>query len=54
MVSSSGGGPHPESSFDALALAARSNWREEANRIIIHITDAPPHQPDVKLEQLEN
>jgi len=44
-----GGGPHPESSFDALALAARSNWREEANRIIIHITDAPPHQPDVEI-----
>ena len=41
-----GGGPEPESSFDALALAGRSDWRDEANRIIIHITDATPHQPD--------
>lgn len=41
-----GGGPEPESSFDALALASRSEWRDEANRIIIHITDAPPQRPD--------
>jgi len=47
-----GGGPDPESSFDALALAARSDWRDEANRIIIHITDAPPQQPDREVETI--
>lgn len=46
FLRATGGGPEPESSFDALALAARSDWRDEANRIIIHITDAPPQQPD--------
>lgn len=48
----SGGGPEPESSFDALALAGRSNWRDEANRIIIHITDATPHQPDREINSV--
>tara|TARA_B100000683_G_scaffold277326_2_gene335199 strand:+ start:514 stop:1299 length:786 start_codon:yes stop_codon:yes gene_type:complete len=48
-----GGGPNPESSFDALALASRSEWRDEANRIIIHITDAPPHLPDREIRNVE-
>jgi len=48
-----GGGPEEESSFDALALAARSDWRDEANRIIIHITDAPPQQPDREVSTID-
>lgn len=47
-----GGGPTPESSFDALALASRSAWRDEANRIIIHITDAPPRIPDAEIKDV--
>ena len=49
-----GGGPTPESSFDALALASRSEWRDEANRIIIHITDAIPHLPDREINNVKS
>jgi len=49
-----GGGPTPESSFDALALASRSEWRDETNRIIIHITDAMPHLPDREVRNVES
>lgn len=48
-----GGGPLPESSMDALAHAAESAWREEATRIIIHITDAPPRVPDYRMREME-
>jgi hypothetical protein len=43
----SGGGPAPESSFDALAFAAReSTWDLGSTKIIIHITDDRPRIPD--------
>lgn len=49
-----GGGPDEESSLDALALAADSYWREDAHRIIIHITDAPPQIPDVNIQSIDS
>jgi hypothetical protein len=52
FYAAAGGGPTPESSMDALALAARSSWRDEAARIIIHITDAPPRVPDFEIRSM--
>lgn len=42
-LEASGGGDTPENSFDALNEACRMNFREDAGRIFILITDAPPH-----------
>jgi Ca-activated chloride channel family protein len=41
-----GGGDLPESSYDALAEAARQPFRPDAKKIIVLITDAPPQLPD--------
>jgi hypothetical protein len=37
-----GGGDEPESSLQALALAAKQPFREYCSRVLIFITDAPP------------
>ncbi|KIM74883.1 hypothetical protein PILCRDRAFT_14056 [Piloderma croceum F 1598] len=39
----SGGGDGPEAQLDALDAALRSSWRRDAKRIVILITDSPPH-----------
>ena len=41
-----GGGDVAESSLDALVLAARQPFREDAIKIILLISDAPPKIPD--------
>jgi hypothetical protein len=46
QLKATGGGDIPESSLDALALAASQPFRKDAARVIILITDAPPHSPD--------
>jgi hypothetical protein len=38
----SGGGDEPESSLQAVALAAKQSFRENAAKVLILITDAPP------------
>ena len=45
-----GGGPLEESSLDALAIASMSEWKEGATRILILLTDAPPHIPDYEMK----
>ncbi len=40
------GGDTPESSLDALSLAANQIFRPEATKVILLITDAPPKIPD--------
>ncbi len=45
-----GGNDSTESSFDALALASRQPFREDANRALILITDADPHIPDLEVK----
>ena len=46
-LSADGGGvSNPESSFDALALATRQDFRPGAKKVILLITDAPPLIPD--------
>ena len=41
-----GGGDTPESSLDALSLSAQQPFRPQATKVILLITDAPPHIPD--------
>jgi hypothetical protein len=49
-----GGGDIPESSLDALAVAAKQPFRKDAVKIIVLITDAPPHSPDQQGRLPEN
>ena len=50
-----GGGPTPESSFDAIAHAAsHSNWSPGATRVIVHITDAEPRIPDDSMNDVDD
>jgi hypothetical protein len=54
QLSAQGGGPHPESSFDAMAHAAReSSWKEGSTKVIIHITDAAPRIPDYEISNIQ-
>jgi Ca-activated chloride channel homolog len=46
-LKAAGGGDPPESSLDALTLAAQQSFRPNATKVILLITDAPPKQPDV-------
>src|SRR5262249_53373593 len=48
-----GGGDIPESSLDAVMLALRQPFDENANQVIVLVTDAPPHIPDVEAESVE-
>jgi Ca-activated chloride channel family protein len=52
-VSAAGGGDDPESSYDALRLAARQPFRKQATRVLLLITDAPPHLPDRVTQSIE-
>ena len=45
-----GGGDFPESVLDALAFAAQQDFRADAQRVLILITDDEPHEPDQKIE----
>lgn len=49
----SGGGPEPESSLDALMLAASQPFAPDASKVIVLITDAPPHIPDKDTRSVE-
>lgn len=42
-VSASGGGDTPEDLFGALQLATLQKWRDNSKRIVVVISDAPPH-----------
>ncbi|KAF8341937.1 hypothetical protein F5887DRAFT_975760 [Amanita rubescens] len=42
-LSASGGGDGPEASTDALQTSLTADWRDGASRVVILITDAPPH-----------
>ncbi len=46
QLRASGGGDPAESSLDALATAAKQPFRKEAVKVVVLITDAPPHVPD--------
>ncbi|KAF8211253.1 hypothetical protein K438DRAFT_1806976 [Mycena galopus ATCC 62051] len=39
----SGGGDGPEAQIDALDAVLRSSWRQNVKKVVILITDSPPH-----------
>ncbi len=54
QLSAAGGGPQPESSFDAMAFAAEeSPWKQGSTKVIIHITDADPRSPDYRISNIQ-
>lgn len=42
-IASTGGGDGPEAQCDALDDALNAAWRDEAKKLVILITDSPPH-----------
>jgi Mg-chelatase subunit ChlD len=48
-----GGGDEPESSLDAIMLALRQPFAADANKVIVLVTDAPPHIPDRETKNIE-
>lgn len=52
-LSASGGGDAPESSLDALMLALNQPFDTSGNKVIVLITDAPPHIPDLETQSME-
>ena len=50
-----GGGPEPESSYDAINEAVnKANWINNNIRIVVHITDANPNCPDLTIRNIDN
>ena len=50
----SGGGPEPESTFDAILLAMKSIEDMNSTNAIVIITDAPPRMPDKECKSVEH
>lgn len=48
-----GGGDEPESSLDAVMLALKQPFAADASKIIVLVTDAPPHIPDRETKNVE-
>jgi Mg-chelatase subunit ChlD len=48
-----GGGDEPESSLDAILLALSQPFTTGANKVIVLVTDAPPHIPDKEAQSIE-
>jgi len=48
-----GGLDEPESSLDAMMLAVRQPFAPDASKVIVLVTDAPPHVPDLEVESVE-
>lgn len=52
-IRADGGGDAEESSLDATALAARQPFRPSAVKVVILITDVPPHIPDREMKSVD-
>ena len=46
MLEANGGGDAPESSLDAVLVATRQPFGMDGERVLVLVTDAPPHIPD--------
>ncbi|KAG1769102.1 hypothetical protein EV702DRAFT_704537 [Suillus placidus] len=42
-LTATGGGGGPESQSDALSAANKADWEDEATKVVVLITDSPPH-----------
>lgn len=49
-----GGGDEPESSLDAILLALRQPFDQKAKKILVLVTDAPPHVPDKEAKSVND
>lgn len=47
-----GGGDDPESSLDAILLALRQPFTLQGSKVIVLVTDAPPHIPDLEAQSI--
>jgi Mg-chelatase subunit ChlD len=54
LLKAGGGGDIPESSLDALLLATRQPFATDANKVLVLVTDAPPHIPDKEAQTIED
>lgn len=52
-LKAAGGGDEPESSLDAILLALKQPFDPEATKIMVLVTDAPPHIPDKEAASVE-
>lgn len=52
-LKASGGGDAPESSLDAVLFALRQPFNPEASKVLVLVTDAPPHVPDKEARSIE-
>lgn len=52
-LKASGGGDEPESSLDAILLALRQPFSNVASKVIVLVTDASPHIPDLETKSIE-
>lgn len=52
-LKASGGGDEPESSLDAILLALRQPFNNIANKVIVLVTDASPHIPDLETKSID-
>lgn len=48
-----GGGDEPESSLDAVLLALNQPFSADAQKVLVLVTDAPPHVPDREARSVE-
>ncbi len=48
-----GGGDEPESSLDAIGLALDQPFDRDSDKVIVMVTDAPPHLPDLETKNIE-
>jgi Mg-chelatase subunit ChlD len=48
-----GGGDEPESSLDAILLALRQPFTNTGSKVIVLVTDAPPHIPDIETQNID-
>jgi len=48
-----GGGDWPESSLDGLMLALRQPFNPTGSKVIVLVTDAPPHIPDKETNSID-
>jgi von Willebrand factor type A domain/zinc-ribbon domain len=52
-LTATGGADDDESSLDAVLLATRQPFRPDASKVIVLVTDAAPHIPDVEAKSVE-
>lgn len=53
-IIATGGADAPESSLDAVMLALRQPFNPDASKVIVLITAAPPHIPDMETKSVED